>query len=71
MRATKSILKALAVVFHRGLKAWHIIQIRNQLKQIRGIIQFTHAKSYFLVMKTVYPKFSLNVEMKIELNLRI
>ena len=71
MRGTRSILKALAVIFHRGLKARHAIQIRNQLKQIKVIFQFTNAKSYFLVMKTMQPKFSLNVEMKMELNLSI
>ena len=27
------------------------LQIHNQLKQIKGTIQFTHAKSYFLVKK--------------------
>ena len=53
MRATRFILKALAVVFHRGLKARHAIQIHNQLKQIKVIFQFTNAKSYFLVMKTM------------------
>ena len=31
----------------------HAIQIYNQMKQIKGEIQFIHAKSYFLVMKTV------------------
>ena len=51
MRATRFTLKATAVVFHRGLKTRHAIQIRNQLKQIKVIFQFTHAKSYFLVMK--------------------
>ena len=35
----------------RGLKVRHAIQIHNQLKQIKGTIQFTNVKTYFLVKK--------------------